>query len=121
MYKHVQNEHGGDVTNVNFKFQVEKTFKKPLQRQLYEAKCIDKTPEIENLNSKDEFNGQSQKTLEICNKKRFNCKICGQKVESLILMEQHNEKFHRKYMCNLCDYESFGKKELLDHQQNRHT
>ena len=120
MYKHVMKEHAGDVANVKFKFQVEKKFKKPLQRQLFEAKCIDRTPALENLNSKDEFNGQTLKTLEVCTTRQFQCKMCGMKAETMKNVDEHVEQFHKRYPCDLCEYVSFGKKDLRQHQQ-RHT
>ena len=53
--------------------------KKPLQRQLHEAINIDKKSPIENLNSKNEFNGQSVKRLAIVNSNIIlDCKIWGQ-------------------------------------------
>ena len=119
MYKHVKKEHG-DVSNVKFRFKVERKFKKPLQRQLFEAKCIDKTPALENLNSKDEFNGQTLKTLEICTTRRFHCKVCGQEAETLKILNEHEEQFHTRLPCDLCEYVSFGRKDLRQHKQ-RHT
>ena len=124
MYKHVKNEHGGNVTDVKFKFQVIKKFQKPLQRQLYEAKCIEKTPMHENLNSKDEFNGQVLRRLELNHRKNsLNCKICGHQAESSTILAQHEEKFHEKYSCDYdqCEYISYGKRDLEEHTKVKHS
>ena len=44
MYKQMKAEHKNNVEDVNFRFKVVAKFRKPLQRQLFESKCIEKTP-----------------------------------------------------------------------------
>ena len=63
MRKHVDNEHEGNGENVEFQWKVTGTFKKPLQRQLTEAVKISRKPNEENLNSKNEYNGQRLRWL----------------------------------------------------------
>ena len=124
MYKHAQIEHAGNVKDVNFKFNVIKKFKKPLQRQLFEAQCIENTPLNENLNSKDEFNCQIIKRLDIHNtNKAINCNICGQESKSQTSLEEHNEKFHNRYNCDCdkCEYVSFGRRDMLEHRKLKHN
>ena len=72
------------------------------------------------LNSKDEFNGQTLKTLAVCTTRQFHCKVCGKEAGTLKLLDEHVEAFHKRIPCDLCEYTSFGKKDLRRHQQG-HT
>ena len=45
MYKHALKEHHENIHEVSYKWDVNRTFMKPLKRQLYEAKCIDEMEE----------------------------------------------------------------------------
>ena len=118
MYKHAKKEHSENVENVKFDWKVRKTFKKPLKRQLYEAKCIDSLSEEQSLNSKDEFNGQTLRKLELAKKdKQFNCKVCGKLFNNKEDMRVHFKMFHERIKCNNCEYISYGEKDLMLHQK----
>ena len=118
MFKHMRSEHGSNVENADFKFKVIGKFTKPIQRQLFESKCIENTPQTESLNSKDEFNYQAIRKLELKNNdKNVHCNICGQAFEHKQLLKEHDEKFHRRNFCDLCDYISYGKTDLREHQK----
>ena len=122
MHKHMKAEHGNIVENADFKFKVIGKFKKPLQRQLFESKCIERTPQTTSLNSKDEFNYQAIRKLELRNSdNNIHCNICGQTFEQKQLLKEHDEKFHRRNLCNLCDYRSYGKRDLTEHQKTHAT
>ena len=61
--------------SVNFTWNVLKKHKKPLSRQIHWVVNIDKKMPIENLNSKNEFNGQSVTRVTINNQRiTYDCK-----------------------------------------------
>ena len=121
MYKHVSSDHQNSVQDVVFDFKVEGKFKKPLQRQLFEAKCIENTPSNSSLNTKDEFNYQSIRKLDLKTAEKIHhCNICGQTFTLKNKLNDHDEKFHRKYPCDLCGYESYGSRGLMEHMKT-HT
>ena len=123
MFKHVKNEHSGKCDEVKFTWKVLQKHMKPLTRQLHEAVNIDKKKPVENLNSKNEFNGQSVTRIIINNQSfTFDCKICGQIFTSRLEFQQDKEKFHNRKSCESesCDYLSFGQRDLVEHNKILH-
>ena len=121
MYKHIKAKHGNNVENVNFKFKVIGKFRKPIQRQLYESKCIEQTPNNASLNSKEEFNYQAIRKLKLkTHEKNQHCESCGKSFQSKNLLREHDDKFHRRYSCDMCDYASYGTSDLKEHKKT-HT
>ena len=115
MYKHMTSEHKNNVQDVEFEFKVERKFRKPLQRQLFEAKCIEKTPATSSLNSKDEFNYQALRKLEIqASETPYHCNVCGKSFEVKNNMKNHEKKFHQVHPCDLCKCETFGSSGLKE-------
>ena len=117
MHKHAVNEHSDDVENVNFEWKVKRTFQKALKRQLFEAKCIDNMPKDESLNSKEEFNGQTLRKIELAKKTSFVCKVCGKEHQKREEIKIHFEKFHQRINCDKCDYKSFGEIDMKYHMK----
>ena len=117
MHKHAEKEHPENVGTVDFEWKVKRTFLKPLKRQIFEAKCIDQMIEEETLNSKDEFNGQTLKKLELVRKVKINCKVCGAEFNKSDDHDNHFKKFHERFICERCDYKSFGEKDLQIHMK----
>ena len=68
MWKHIQNEHEGNIDEVKFDMKVTGAFKHAIKRQINEAQRISKKNSKENLNSKKEYNGHSIKRLKLSNK-----------------------------------------------------
>ena len=71
MWKHAEKEHKEDTENLKFSFKVIKKHSKPLQRQIDEAVNISSKKTAENLNSKKEFNHNSNTRLKL-DQKKFN-------------------------------------------------
>ena len=117
IYKHVKTDHKEDAKDVKFQFRVERKFRKPLERQLYEAKVIEKVPQHESLNSKEEFNGLSLRKLKLSDKEKVHCKECGQEFSHVNVMKLHEEKFHVRYKCDVCPYRSFGMNDFHNHKK----
>ena len=121
MMKHVENEHEGRGENVSFHWKVTGTFKKPLQRQLTEAVKISRKPNAENLNSKNEYNGQRLRRLNFNEQTdQVRCDICGAIFESKNKLMEHHEKFHKVYNCATCEYTSIGNVDLKYHRMYIH-
>ena len=121
MYNHAVKEHQEHIHDVKFKWNVLRKFKKPLQRQIFEAKHIDKKSEEQNLNSKEEFNGQTLKIIKVTVKRKaLHCDTCGKEFYFQNILNDHNTKFHDRFNCEFCDYTSFGRRDLIEHKQNTH-
>ena len=121
MRKHVDSEHEGKGENVEFNWRVTGTFKKPLQRQLTEAVKISRKTNAENLNSKNEYNGQRLRRLNFNEQTdQFRCDTCGAIFETKSKLLEHHEKFHKVYNCAKCEYTSIGNVDLKYHKMYIH-
>ena len=122
MWKHVEKEHEENTEEVKFSFKVLKKHNKPLQRQIHEAVNISKKKPQENLNSKNEFNYNTNTRLNLEQKKRnaFNCKTCGAMFDTKNIVRQHEDKFHDHKICKVCDYQCFGQTGLNEHMKIKH-
>ena len=121
MRKHVDNEHEGNGENVEFQWKVTGTFKKPLQRQLTEAVKISRKPHEDNLNSKNEYNGQRLRRLNFNEQTdQARCDVCGAMFESRNKLREHHEKFHEAFTCKMCQYTSIGNVDLKYHRMYIH-
>ena len=76
MWKHVRNDHEGNVDNVKFNFKVTGNFRRPIWRQIDEAYRIEQSRGNGNLNSRKEYNGQSLKRIVIENPDKMECYLC---------------------------------------------
>ena len=124
MYKHIEKEHDGDCSNVNFNWQVIGKFRKPLERQLSEAIDIKRKPLDENLNSKNEFYRQNLNRIILNNEdKPETCGYCSRKFEVWNDLQKHEQFFHTRYQCKNaeCGYLSFGERDLKHHYQTVHN
>ena len=103
-------------------FKVLKKHKKPLQRQIHEAVNINRKTSKESLNSKDEFNYNNTKRLRLEEKTAnpHDCKTCGALFNSETDMNLHDEKFDKKKIYNVCDYECFGMSVMQEHKKTKH-
>ena len=72
--------------------------------------------ETESLNSNDEYNGQTLKTLELKSRKYY-CKSCGKESETDKENTEHFRQFHERNSCLTCDYVSFGSSDMKLHQK----
>ena len=78
MNKHIAKDHKGEDDPVKFEWKVLGVFKKPHLRQISQAYHIDRKIDMENFNSKKEFNGKNLKLIRIEKKSAsFTCNICG--------------------------------------------
>ena len=122
MLKHIEKEHSEDVVNVKFSWRVIRKHSKPLQRQLHEAIRIQNKKEVENLNTKFEYNGQRINRISLSsNTAKLNCRTCGRECDQYEDLMNHNKKFHNRIKCNKCDYQAFGTSDLTEHTKNIHT
>ena len=94
---------------------------KPLQRQLQEAVRIKNKPKDENLNSKSEYHGQRIKRITVDGSDDHDCKVCGAIFQSKSDFYDHFQKFHKRFICEKCNYKSFGKSGLSEHTRIVHT
>ena len=122
MLKHVIQDHEGDSTGVTFDWKIKGKYQKPLSRQLAEAILIDKKSKDVNLNSKTEYFSHSVKGIGLYSAgDKEECGYCGRKFTKIDDLQNHEEDFHTKIKCNVCEYISYGKKDLLYHTQNKHS
>ena len=95
MLKHIEKEHSDDTENVKFSQRVLRKHSKPLQRQLHEAVRIQNKKEVENLNTKFEYNGQRINRFRLsCNSDKLNCRVCGHECDQQQEQMNHNKKCH---------------------------
>ena len=120
MWKHINSDHDGNINDVEFSWKVTKVSKKPLQRQLYEAVKINNKHNEENLNSKNEYNGQRLRKLEVNRDIHFDCKVCGQLFATFQHKKTHTQMFHERIKCKQCVYEAFGESGLKEHRRTTH-
>ena len=78
-------------------------------------------PKDENLNSKDEFNGQTLRKIELAMKSPMNCKTCGKEFLRNDEMKAHFKKFHERLNCSECEYKSFGELDMKNHVNRKHV
>ena len=75
-----------------------------------------------NLNSKSEYFSHSVKRIGLYSAgDKEECGYCGRKFTKIDDLQNHEEDFHTKIKCNVCEYISYGKKDLLYHTQNKHS
>ena len=122
MWKHIQREHKNeDTEDISFNWKVSSKMRKPLERQLTESVRIARTAPEESLNSKSEYNNHSLKRLSLYrDKESFQCNEC-----SAIFAQKHELKYHfainhKRIVCESCDYISFGKRDIENHQMVKH-
>ena len=119
MKKHIDKEHEGNKDDIEFAWKVLLKHNKPLQRQLHEAVKIKNRKPNENLNSKSEFNGQRIQRVGLEKSRiEWDCKVCGATFNSKYNMNEHENKFHKRIKCSVCDYMSFGTTDLNEHSKN---
>ena len=107
---------------MNFKWTVLGSFRKPLTRQITEAVKIRGNQGQQNLNSKNEFNAQKvQKIVIERSKPKYDCSVCGRLFESEREKEQHEVKFHRVLVCEICKETVYGERALQEHINNIHS
>ena len=119
IHKHATIEHGEDE-NVVFKWKVTGKFRKPMQRQIFEAIKIDKKNESENLNSKSEYNGHCVRRLTLDKDLLFTCNLCSSKFKYIVEMKNHKKDIHEKNNCSKCNKIVFGQKHLQYHMKDMH-
>ena len=119
MYKHILNEHEGKSHGVNFEWGIVGKFVKPLERQLSEAICIEKTPMQESLNTKQEYFHHNVRRIGF-NENEHQCNYCSRRVQSVVELEKHENHVHIRLNCNKFDYVSFGKRDLKEHTDMKH-
>ena len=121
MVKHIMKEHDGNFDEVNFRWKILGSFKKPLTRQITEAVKIKRSKDEVNLNSKTEFNAQRIKKVIIeRTKKTYDCKVCGLMATEESQLDKHDVKFHRKVQCIQCEESCFGERAHHEHMTNNH-
>ena len=122
MYKHIQSEHKENPHEVQFEWGIVGKFVKPLYRQLNEAIDIENKSIKVNLNSKNEYFHQDVKKLGLQNhENKFQCEYCSRWLESESELQNHKKLMHIRYKCLMCDYLSFGERNLKDHQNIVHS
>ena len=121
MHKHILEEHNNQPYGVEFEWGIVGKFVKPLERQLSEALCIEETPMHESLNSRKEyFHHDVNRIGLIENQRTEECDYCSRKFETMIDLEKHEKQVHIRYKCKLCDYLSFGNRDLKYHTDEAH-
>ena len=109
MRKHIDSDHGGEFEGVTFSWRVLKKHPKPLDRQLHEAVRIGNKTEKENLNPKNEFNGQRVRRVGLDNNHMdYVCNFCAARYQIRIEVNEHVKNFHQQIKCVKCDYVVFG-------------
>ena len=82
-----------------------------------EAVRISRKPNEENLNSKNEYNGQRLRRLNFNEQTgQDRCDICGAIFEGKNKLMEHHEKFHETFKCEICQYTSIGNVDLKYHR-----
>ena len=119
MLKHIQKEHVNKQHEVKFKWRVLQRFKKPLQRQLFEAQQIKMKARNVILNSKNEFNQNNTNGLNIQNR-NYQCNKCSAKFDKFQSLSEHKESFHNRIKCTKCDYTTFSSVDLKYHMRYKH-
>ena len=119
MRKHALKEHPQNKHEVNFKWKVLRKFKKPLQRQLFEANRINSFANNVILNSKQEFNSINMDTSNKITP-TFQCNSCGALFMENHLLNNHKNNFHKQTKCKNCQYEALGLTDLKYHHMNFH-
>ena len=119
MKKHILKEHRDNKHEVNFKWKVLRKFKKPLQRQLYEACKINSLAENVILNSKQEFNSINIESTSN-NNLSYQCDECGAFFKEMNNMKLHKISFHKPVKCKVCSYEALGLTDLKYHNKHFH-
>ena len=121
MYKHIMKEHKDQQHEVQFEWGINGKFVKPLERQLNEALCIEKTSMKESLNSKHEYFHHNVRKIGLSSVEQTQqCEYCSRKFQSISELENHEKHFHIRYKCQECDYMSFGMIDLKDHTEIVH-
>ena len=123
MWKHISNEHDGCVENVTFSWNVTRKFKKPMQRQLFEAVKIGRKRNETNLNTKYEYNGQRLRRFEVHKDRSYDCKVCGHLFSDVQDLKNHNTMFHVRINCDSenCSHIAFGESGHKEHLKNSHN
>ena len=52
--------------------------------------------------------------------KTYTCKNCGIQVKSYDELQKHQKDMHTQYVCDKCEYESIGQKDLFYHNKYMH-
>ena len=120
MYKHVKEEHNGNLHDIQFEWKVIGQYPKPLSRQLSEAIHIEHKKEDENLNSKNEYFRQNIQRIGLNQDMDQQCGYCGRCFVKIEELENHEKAIHTRYTCKECDYKSFGTSDLKIHMQIVH-
>ena len=109
MYKHIQNDHAGNMNNVSFSWKVIGAFQKPRSRQLFEAIMIDNEFFRHNIRK-------------ICmTEADFQCKFCARVFRTMNELEVHKKCIHTRFPCEKCNYLSFGEYDLKHHYKAHHN
>ena len=122
MYKHILTAHKESPHEVKFEWGITGKFVKPLYRQLNEAISIENKSIEETLNSKNEYFHQNVKRIGLNNlENKYQCNYCSRWLESESELQHHKKLMHIRYKCQMCDYISFGERNLTDHQNIVHS
>ena len=116
MYRHIQEEHEGNIKNAEFEWGICGKFVKPVERQLSEAINIERASIAECLNSKMEYFHHNVRKIAMSNAEKEQCNSCGRKFESVNDLNDHNKQFHMRFKCSQCEYISFGEKDIKSHK-----
>ena len=120
MFKHVNEDHTKTSEKITFDWKVTGRFRKPIERQLNEAVNIQSTKEENRLNSKNEYFSHDLERFALSNIKYYQCKKCGLKTNNQEDLEKHEDYVHVETKCVLCDYETFGTRDLKSHKRREH-
>ena len=99
--------------NYTFKHEIDKTLQ-PVQCNI----CDMKLKNIDILKRHKEsihFNTEIDKNLS-----PVQCNICRLKLRNMDSVTLHKQEFHERQKCNLCNYESFGSKNMKYHMKGIH-
>ena len=121
MYRHIMKEHKENVHDVHFEWGIIGKFVKPLERQLNEAICIEKTTMRESLNSKKEYFHHNVRKIGFNEaESEHQCNHCSRMFNSMVELQKHDKYIHMRMKCKHCDYISFGERDLKEHTGMKH-
>ena len=121
LYKHINKEHKDNPHNVKFDWGVCGKFAKPLYRQLNEAININSESMGDILNSKNEYFHLNINRVKLNRSENAQqCNKCGRMLKSEEELSKHENDIPIQFQCRICDYLSFGEKDLVSHMKMKH-